>query len=195
MPRSHEPALSHEVFEVGSAKTKRRAVKSRPITPRIRILPLTMVMAFLLLGVKVSDLYQSGKAIQLQLQQAQAGTALAADTAGGAMADKDATPKPPPEMTMEEAQQEEEQKIAKLKDENDKISGQKRQFSQIEIDLLQSLRERREEIEKQARELDLKEKLLDETELRINDKISEIKQLEAKVSELLKQFSSLLQQG
>lgn len=61
------------------------------------------------------------------------------------------------------------------------------QFSKSEIDVLQRLGERRQELEKRGRELDMRENLLSATEARIDDKIKELKKIEAAVGALLKQ--------
>lgn len=189
----------------GGASLKAVLPKGRVRPPRFRILPLTMVMAFLLFGVKVTEVYQGGRQLQIMLQPAyaqeeneqqaapQQAAAQQADEGGqdaqppAAQAGADGAPKPPP---ASDPSEEQAQKMAKLQEENDDILGRNRDFSQVEIDILQSLAERRRELEERDRELDLKEKLLEATELRINDKIAEAKRLEEEVSELLKKYST-----
>lgn len=85
----------------------------------------------------------------------------------------------------------EDVKLASLdpKAEESPAPDRPREFTQIELDILQSLAERREELERRAEEMDLKEKLLEGTELRINDKLNEIKQLKTQVDVLLKEYN------
>ena len=54
--------------------------------------------------------------------------------------------------------------------------------SPAEIAILGSLSERREEIEKRAQALDLREQLLTAAEKRVNDRIAELKAIEAKIN-------------
>lgn len=62
-------------------------------------------------------------------------------------------------------------------------------FSKTEIDLLQNLAKRREELDTREKDLDMKSTVLDATEKRINDKITEIKTLEAELSKVLVQYN------
>ncbi len=60
-------------------------------------------------------------------------------------------------------------------------------YSQIEVDLLQSLSKRREEIELYSEEVSMREKLLEATEMRINDKIQQMERMQISLKELLEQ--------
>ena len=60
--------------------------------------------------------------------------------------------------------------------------------SPAEIEILESLVARREVIEAQARELDMREKLLATTEQRIDAKIAELKKIEASIAGSIEQF-------
>lgn len=64
----------------------------------------------------------------------------------------------------------------------------KQRFSQIELNILQSLAARREKLEKMEEEVHTKENLLDATEVRLNKRIEEIKTLEQNVRTLLAQY-------
>ncbi len=68
---------------------------------------------------------------------------------------------------------------------NDQTNPFAPQFSDAELNVLQSLSERREELEMRARELDEKEKLLQITQNRIDEKISEMEGLRAEIEKLL----------
>lgn len=188
---------------------------------RFRLMPITMMMAVLLLGVKVGDVYQNGRKLSdmIQVQRAHAqeggqtaatgGAADAPATQTAADAGQDATANANnPAAALENSEQKAQDaaivqketaasegpdsvQLAKLQDASDTGSKteQKKEFSQIELDILQSLSERREELEKRAQEMDLKEKLLEATELRINDKISEIRGLKVEVEKLLEAYN------
>jgi flagellar motility protein MotE (MotC chaperone) len=176
MPRRSTPVLTHS----RPYARKRLEQRKRLQFPKLRVLRLTMIMALLLCSVKAVDVYQGGRALQIQWQQA-----YAEDTPTAPVAEKKEAKAPPANAPDEEAL---EQQIAKLEEANDKVLGRTNDFSAIEVSLLQSLRERRDQIEERNRQLDLKEKLLEGTELRINDKIAEIKALEQRVSGLLEQY-------
>jgi flagellar motility protein MotE (MotC chaperone) len=157
-----------------------------------------MMMAVLLLGVKVRDVYQGGMELKLRYDAAYAEDAPAeaktqehaaeagedkagahgGETAAGAEGETPAAALSP---------EAEEALKTKILEEKFKLAREK-QFSNIELDILQSLAERREGLEERGRELDLKEKLLEATELRINDKISELKGMEEELTTLLKSY-------
>jgi flagellar motility protein MotE (MotC chaperone) len=61
------------------------------------------------------------------------------------------------------------------------------QFSRAEIEMLQSLMERRETLDLRSRELDIRGNLLIAAELRIDEKIAQLKSIEATIQGLLKQ--------
>ena len=63
-------------------------------------------------------------------------------------------------------------------------------LTQAEIDLLQQLAERREQIEARARELDLREGLLKAAEDRIGKKIQDMKALQVTISSLIKKHNT-----
>ena len=61
------------------------------------------------------------------------------------------------------------------------------QFSRAEIEMLQSLMERRETLDLRARELDIRGSLLAAAELRIDEKITQLKGIEATIQDLMGQ--------
>ncbi|MFO1241942.1 MAG: hypothetical protein U1E36_01865 [Rickettsiales bacterium] len=70
------------------------------------------------------------------------------------------------------------------------ISGEEKpQYSQVELDILQSLAKRRDKLDQWENDIKMKENLLNATEQRINDKIGEIKSLQGSVSKLLAQYN------
>lgn len=190
---------------------------------RFRLLPITMMMLVLFLGVKMHAVYLNGMELQGMLY----GSAQAAEEAGkdskdgkedeGKSADAGQNAGPtesPPSEAIDAASEEnpegkgdskdasadgkegkdkkpaspEDVKLASLEKEMKEGSG--RQFSQIELDILQNLSRRRQDLDKQAQELDMKEKLLEATELRVNDKLDEMKGLKGQVEKLLEEYNT-----
>lgn len=64
----------------------------------------------------------------------------------------------------------------------------KKQFSQVEVDILETLSARREQLAKWEEDIKTKERVLDATELRLNKKIDETKTLETSVKTLLEEY-------
>lgn len=60
-------------------------------------------------------------------------------------------------------------------------------FSKSELELLQNLAERREMIEARARDIDLREAALSATARQVDEKVNELKAIEARITALLKQ--------
>jgi len=60
-----------------------------------------------------------------------------------------------------------------------------RRYNQIELDLLQNLSQRREEIDKYADDVNMREKLLEATELRIDNKIKQMQLMQKDLKEQL----------
>lgn len=153
---------------------------------RFRLVPLVMSMATLLFGIKAFDVYQGSQRLSEFLI---AGSAVAEDEAPKGESDKLAEAKKKME---EEAEADKATKASAGGNEEEAYipppQRDRQQFSQVELDILQSLSQRREELDEFAREMDLKEKVLATTELRINDKLAEITKLKNDVTVLLKQY-------
>ena len=62
-------------------------------------------------------------------------------------------------------------------------------YTQTELDLLQNLSKRRDELDQREKDLDIKEKVLDASEKRISDKIMEMKTLQSELSKVLAQYN------
>lgn len=61
-------------------------------------------------------------------------------------------------------------------------------YTQSELDLLQNLTKRRNELDAREKELELKAKVLDATELRITTKVNEMKVLEAELTKVVAEY-------
>lgn len=141
----------------------------------IRILPVTIASLTLLLCAKMVDIYKTGNEFsQIFLPTA-------------AIAQEKSLPK---QMSAsEDAPQ--EQEMAALDTESAPVmeaASDKREFSDIELDILQSLSQRREALDALEKEIRMKESVLEATEQRLDNKITEIKTFEKTMTELLKEY-------
>lgn len=62
-------------------------------------------------------------------------------------------------------------------------------YTQTELDLLQNLSKRRDELDKREKELEIKSRVLDATEKRITDKMTEMKTMQGELSKVLVQYN------
>lgn len=139
----------------------------------LRILPVTIVVTALLLGLKIGGLVRGGDVPLIGPALAQAAKAAREPApAVKAAAAKDGQPK-------EAAAEGSLKETATARD--------PATFSKSELDLLAKLAERREELEGRARELDMREKLLQVAEKRVEERIGELKKLEAQIRGLIRQ--------
>ena len=89
----------------------------------------------------------------------------------------------------------EEGKKEEKKEENPNVSKQlessaEHRFTAVEVELLQSLSKRREELERWENNIQIKESALDATQKRIDDKIKQIESMKKQVAMLLAQYNS-----
>ena len=142
---------------------------------RFRFLPVFILLAMLGTGIKLAGLWHGlgGPAPAFaaggQPLQTAAGEA-APDDAGAAPADA----RPVPDGPIPEGQ---------ITD----LSTDIFEMTDEELQLLQSLSQRREELEQRAREIDEREVLLKAAEQRIDQKIKDLEQLQATIEALLVQ--------
>lgn len=168
------------------AQPKRRLLSAA----RMRLMPLTMAMLSLLLVAKLNDVYWNSKQLSdlLSVRDATASPAPKeeapkADAAegkeeaghGGGHGDASAKPEEEPK-TLGEG------KLTLKQIEELKAKSERPAFTQTELDLLQNLTKRREELDAQAEELEMKASILAATEKRINDKLTEMKDLQKELS-------------
>lgn len=216
------PALTSDVkpAEVSKTETKKPNMPSRS-SAKFRLLPLTLMMMVLMLGVRIHDLYKDGMKLRemmfpnAEAQEAKAKAATETKSSGGdakAAETKEAAADAPKEASGEKPAGESKEassdkdskdkaagektdapdiKLAKLADQPGlSTSERKHDYSNIELDILQSLAQRRDQLEERSKEVDLKEKLLEATEMRINDKVNEIKGLKVEVQKLLDEYNT-----
>jgi flagellar motility protein MotE (MotC chaperone) len=166
-----------------------------------RLIPITVTMLALLFAIKVNDLYIGSRELQefYGVREARA----MAPPEKKEEKPEEAAPKNRTEGEKDAKPEAEEKKGDKSKEvpgetitygtgrtkiediEEMKKRLETPRFTQNEIDLLQNLSKRREEIDQREKELDLKVKVLDASEKQINDKIVEMKALQAELEKLL----------
>jgi len=152
---------------------------------KIRVLPVTIFAAALMVTVKVSDLFDGFSFEDNPLQLSQA----AAQENNEETPPEDTETETENEETTEEdtANEEEDQEQASDEEVNeDNPDNDPTLFTQSEIDLLQQLADRREVLEQRAEEINLREGLLTAAEKRIDKKIVELRQLESTIQGLIK---------
>jgi len=154
----------------------------------LRIFRVVMVAGFLLFALKAADLATGGNAF---LPKAEASSAPAKSDEG---AHGDAAAPAPAESHGDSAKPDEHGAPADAEPSADVHAASPVQpapdeapedLSRAEIDLLQKLSARRAELDTRARELDMREKLLEAGEQRVNERISELKGIEANIQSLL----------
>jgi flagellar motility protein MotE (MotC chaperone) len=143
---------------------------------RLRVIPLTMTMLGLLLVLKTNDIYFTSQAIRSSLvANAEASAPKKKEGEGEAAAKEGA----------EKAKKPEPPKVSESEINALKKLEEQTKYSQVELDLLHNLSKRREELDARERELEIKTKVLDATEQRINGRIEEMKSLQAEVKVLM----------
>lgn len=144
----------------------------------LRLLPLTMVVAFLLLGLTIGDAVRDGLlfAHGAYAQSEKPAPSPASSGEAKPPEKKEEAPKTAPAATPEEESDEE-------------APQPKHEFSQVEVDLLQSLAKRREELDDWQKKIQLKENMLIATEQRINDKINNLQRMKKEIEDLLAQYN------
>lgn len=162
-----------------------------PRRPRLRLLPLTIFAASLLLTVKLGALLTPGtppgdaiavtpsraqqaappgKAAPTPLAPAKPGQAAQAESAPPPAAAPSGTAAPPPAVA------------GRARDAQvDPVS-----MSQTEIDVLQALGERRRQLDERERAIEQREALMQAAEKRIAEKVNELKAIQAKLESSLK---------
>jgi flagellar motility protein MotE (MotC chaperone) len=151
---------------------------------RFRLIPLTLIACFSFMIFKGLEIWSGQKYLARGfLPPAYAQEAEPEETEA---ADKE-------EAKAEESKEEEkaeeqvpvgENKNVSLKPPEKTVDIEKR-FNQVELDLLQSLSQRREEIDAFENELLIREKMLEATEMRINEKIQKMDRMQVDLKELL----------
>jgi len=143
---------------------------------KVRLFPVLAVSAALLGGVKVVAVWNGVSALVPPVMAADAEHVEKAGEA--APAEKPADDKAAAESAAENADAQQ----AELQPDSDG------NYSPAELQLLQSLSQRRAELDKREKDLDMREQVLKVTEKRLQDKLAEIKKVQDQVNAALKTY-------
>ena len=173
---------------------------------RIRVIPATITIAMMLMCVKIVDVLHGTEALAEQNLPpvekkeipAKPAEANAGETAAPpASAEKNAEEKPKEDKPVAETAKKEEEKEEKKGDKEKKnpalseVAGDTvdHRFTPVEVELLQNLTRRREELDRWEKNIEIKEAALDATEKRLDDKIAQIDAMKKEVGGLLAQYN------
>lgn len=181
---------------------------------RLRIIPSTITVATLLLCVKLMDLTHNTEAQAQDEKPAAADSKPAAFKPENTPGEKTAPPAKPaaeapaaataktPDMPstagamkpVEKEKPKEENKGEKAAEENPAVSASPgttvdRRYTPVEVELLQNLAQRRDELDRWERNIMIKESTLAATEKRIDEKITQVESMKKEVALLLSQYN------
>ncbi|MDE3016454.1 MAG: hypothetical protein KGI29_05985 [Pseudomonadota bacterium] len=150
---------------------------------RIRLIPATIATAALLMAVKAVDVVRGTEALSNNLLIAQ----VQAQQSGGA-----APPPPAADKKADNAGKNDKGKSDK--DKKNPVSETppetvSQRFTPVQVELLQNLAERQEELDIWAKNIQIKEAALNVTEKRIDDKIAQINAMKKEVAAVLSQYN------
>ncbi|NQV99798.1 MAG: hypothetical protein HQ483_08880 [Rhodospirillales bacterium] len=149
--------------------------------PKFRFLPITIFFAAMMLTVKVSHIWESIEELDSPVFEVAGAVAQT-----GAGAQQDAAPAMPEPMDATEQAPVESNDFAV--EESRLITGDPTLLTPAEIELLQHLSVRRQEIEKREEELNIRTGLMAAAESRIDKKVVELQNLQATIDGLIRKF-------
>jgi flagellar motility protein MotE (MotC chaperone) len=155
---------------------------------KIRFLPLTIFFATLMLTVKISDIWEGVDSLMtgsINISEAQAQTQdeeqkPAAEAAGSGQPEESSLP----QAQGDNQDTQEEGGVSRL------ITDDPTLLTPAEIDILQQLAVRRDQLDAREREVDMRTGLLKAAEERINKKIAELQTLRTTIDSLIKKFDA-----
>lgn len=183
---------------------------------RLRLIPATITAALLLMAVKTADIVRGSGALseallvsKVEAQQEPPPEAKAEEKKEEPKAEaaSDGEEKPESEEKPSEDAKPKEEGHGEKKEEHGDGHGEKkepenpavsqnppetggRHFSAVELELLQNLSRRRDELDRWERNIQIKEAALNATEKRINDKIGQIEAMKKEVAALLTEYNT-----
>lgn len=149
--------------------------------PRLRLLPFLIFVAVLVMTVKLGGIWEgvAGTRNVITVEQSKALAQTPAPASAPAKTSVAALP------AAETSRAAEKAPVAQ------QDMGDPASFTQSEVDLLQKLAARREELDGRSHELDTRDALLNAAEERIDLKIGEIKSLQESIQKLIAQYNQL----
>ncbi len=159
------------------------------MSKRVRLLPILIIFAFLAFGAKVGGLWSDAERV---LAPFTVQGAIAQETDEDPFAEADGEGAADGEAGTESGSDtSDDAALADPGEEQPSGSAASGQiFTESEVRLLQDLAARREQLEARSRELDIRESLLEAAERRIEDKIAELREIEAKIDALITQHDA-----
>ncbi|MDG1287088.1 MAG: hypothetical protein P8P30_05930 [Rickettsiales bacterium] len=151
---------------------------------RFRLLPITLIACALFILLKVDEMAMDQKYLARGIiPPAYAAKADKKDDKKEVAKAKKAESEDDTEKTEGEEEAPKNENVSLTPPE--KVVDVDKRFNQIELDLLQSLSQRREEIDQYEQEVGLRENLLEATEMRIDNKIKQMDVMRVELQELL----------
>ncbi|GAB6054239.1 hypothetical protein JCM17960_30590 [Magnetospira thiophila] len=165
--------------------------------PRLRLLPLTIFAAALMLTVRVGDIVDDVKGLpssplavsgaEAQEQQGQPPAADPAMTdAADPQTDTEGTPVDP--AVQDEEAMRSADAMQEIRRRRPSLADDPTLFTQTEIDLLQQLAERRDQLDGRETELDQREAMMRAAETKIDTKVEQLQTLKATIEGLIKKY-------
>lgn len=190
--------MASKVKSAASPLSRQQGIAKTRSTPGIRLLPVTIFVAVLMLSVRVNDIWRGLIAIDvpsvtmnvLQAQQPPppGGRKKGQPSPSSVSNDAASTASASPSSSAAQSPAGNAVSSAPAAVASSGASeGEPPTFTQNEIDVLQKLSERRESLDARQRDLDLRENMIKAAEGRIDKKIAEMKSLQANVESMLKQ--------
>ena len=150
---------------------------------KARLLPVMVVACALVLGLKLGGLWHAAGPL---LESFAVGRAQAQSSRAGGEGEAEDSLRRRLRKTIEAIVEQELNEALALRRVRQQESAS--MFTPAEVEVLQSLAGRREALQARAVELEMRENLLSATEKRIEEKIAELKKLEATIKAKLKQY-------
>src|SRR5687768_4895557 len=160
--------------------------------PRFRLIPTTIAAAMLFMAVKIVDIARGTEALseQLFIARVEAGASdppskelPKKETPEAQKADKADAKKPAADVKPMDKEEVDKAKGSTVSDTPGTVIDN--HLSAVQLELLQKLAERRDELNRWEGDIQLKENILNATEKRINDKILQIEAMKSEVSKML----------
>lgn len=150
---------------------------------RLKLLPVTIVAALLLLAIKVADVWHGADALLASARAQSSGGANGAGVGGGAQGSA---------MSPDASGNSNQPADAAAGGLTDGTPAQAEppgfslaDITPEDVELLETLAKRREQLDARGRELDMREKVLAATEVRVDGKVEELKKLQEIVEALI----------
>ncbi len=197
-PKRHKTSGEAQGSPAQAQKPVQRAARKAAL-PNLRLLPVTIFVAFLMLSVRLNDVWKGFSSLgsaTIEVSQSEAQqppppggrkpgqkTPAAATDAAPAVSSGNG----PTNLASATNPQAGSAAPAPPPEEPGAGDGEPPTFTQNEIDVLQKLSVRREALDAKQKDLDLRENLVKAAEGRIDKKIAEMKELQSNIEGMLKQ--------